>query len=101
MNGLSKSLGFLCLVTSVLLLTFCQNGEAVVPHQPGCPKGWGKCSGYKRIFLNREKKVTKIITFIQRASACLSMDVTLFQFFCDKKKKKKMVMYFVVTAEAE
>ena len=100
MNGLSKSLGFLCLVTSVLLLTFCQNGEAVVPHQPGCPKGWGKCSGYKHIFLNREKKVTKIITFIQRASACLSMDVTLFQFFCDKKRKK-MVMYFVVTAEAE
>ena len=51
-------------------------------------KDGGKCSGYKRILLNREKKVTKIITFIQRASACLSMDVTLFQFFCDKTKKK-------------
>lgn len=88
MNGLSKSLGFLCLVTSVLWLTFYQDGEAVMPHQAGCPKGWGKCSGYKRVLLNRAKKVTKIITFIQRASACLSMDVTLFQFFCDKKKKK-------------
>lgn len=59
MNGLSKSLGFLYLVTSVLELTFYQDGEAVVPHQPGCPKGWGKCSGYKRIFLNREKKVVQ------------------------------------------
>ena len=94
MNGLSKFLGFLCLVTSVLLLNFYQDGVASLIHFPHSRKDGGK-----RIFLNREKKVIKIITFIQRASACLSMDVTLFQFFCDKKKK--LVMYFVVTAEAE
>ena len=62
-NKMSKSLGVLCLMASVLMMTSFQDSEALMPTSK-CPKGSPRCPGNKRFLLNQAEKVTQMFTFI-------------------------------------